>query len=547
MGNKISIQSNSNDNDNIDPNKMKLPNILDHIATKLITSSTFQDMENLHDPDYCNKILLLTSKVIDKHANHLEISFLDQRTKNGIIVDKMERKPVIYLAKQNIDTMDVQSKLKKQRMCKGVARFYVKIAHIFAAISKTINPMFSYIDTTGQTKTVPLIEKKNIPKGAQIKFKKLNLCSRRIAALKPVQNNENAIVIKGKNCNMNKKVNPISHSMVGGNPFEPDDHGPLDNGLGETHVPTSTLGGKNLLDEIGMPELEKLYYDIYNFNPKSDYGGDGKNLSAEQRRKDKLNQGFYKMSDESRKQYYADLLKFYQTFTGNDKITEDELTAGDPKKGRPPIKKFSQIKLLEFHNQTLCTQADSPWTKSYRGDPKSKLFAEYANHLKFMIKHSKEKETKLLAIFEKIFSYFIDPKTKEKGLTIKPNLTIKKLDTITKETRDIIIELYLDCEKDFQKGLQIFESIVKNRMLERTKLAVENFDGQVNKLMENKNIVKKPLNRAANPVIPPPIDKSIPMAPDASFPNSHIPVAAPIALPLPPPISYNNQPNKFRI
>ena len=149
MGNNITKQSNSNENDkNIDPNKMKLPNVLDHIATKLITSSTFQDMENLHDPDYCNKILLLTSKVIDKHANHLEISFLDQRTKNGIIIDKMERKPVIYLAKKNIDTMDVQSKLKKQRMCKGVARFYVKIAHIFAAISKTINPMFSYIDNT---------------------------------------------------------------------------------------------------------------------------------------------------------------------------------------------------------------------------------------------------------------------------------------------------------------------------------------------------------------------------------------------------------------
>ena len=63
-----------------------------------------------------------------------------------------------------------------------------------------------------------------------------------------------------------------------------------------------------------------------------------------------------------------------------------------------------------------------------------------------------------------IFSYFIDPKTREKGLTIKPNLTIQKLDEITKETRDIILELYLDCEKDFQKGLQIFESIVKKRM-----------------------------------------------------------------------------------
>ena len=61
---------------------------------------------------------------------------------------------------------------------------------------------------------------------------------------------------------MNKKVNPMNNSMFGGNPFEADDHGPLDDDLGETHVPTSTLGGKNLLDEIGMPELEKLYFDM---------------------------------------------------------------------------------------------------------------------------------------------------------------------------------------------------------------------------------------------------------------------------------------------
>ena len=68
----------------------------------------------------------------------------------------------------------------------------------------------------------------------------------------------------------------------------------------------------------------------------------------------------------------------------------------------------------------------------------------------------------------------------------------------------------------------------------------------------HQNIEKKPIDSAANPVIPPPLDKSIPAAPDASFPNSPAaspaaPIAPPVAIPLPPPISFGQQPKPLRI
>ena len=50
------------------------------------------------------------------------------------------------------------------------------------------------------------MEKHKIPKNIKTKITKCNLCSRRIHALMTRQNNQNGIVIKPKNCNMNKGI-----------------------------------------------------------------------------------------------------------------------------------------------------------------------------------------------------------------------------------------------------------------------------------------------------------------------------------------------------
>ena len=58
------------------------------------------------------------------------------------------------------------------------------------------------------------------------------------------QNTENGIVIKVKNCDMNKKINTSI----------------------DVEVPISSTEDKMLNDEPGIPELELLYYDDFDLD-----------------------------------------------------------------------------------------------------------------------------------------------------------------------------------------------------------------------------------------------------------------------------------------
>ena len=229
MGNQISqaettifgketTPANTNDNEE-DENKLnekqlKLITALDYIATKYITQQKFTDLENLHDKEFCNKLIILTSKIIKKHFSGLEIDFLEQRTHYGNEINMMNKDKIVYAKKEGLEQADEKSSVRKKRMCDGVAKFYVKIAHLFAAISKTINPVYSYTDSDGNKKQVPLLMKSSIPKNSQLNVIKYNLCERRLMALEPKEDN-GVISINPKICNFNKNESFI---MVGGEP-----------------------------------------------------------------------------------------------------------------------------------------------------------------------------------------------------------------------------------------------------------------------------------------------------------------------------------------
>ena len=296
----------------------------------------------------------------------------------------------------------------------------------------------------------------------------MNFCTKRINALKPVQNTENRIVVKGKNCNMNKKMVPI----VGGanEPMSYEQNrdprnfpqGPIGQEPTGWSVPDRTTietpvevseefeDTMSLSDEIGIPELEKLYYDVFDFKTGE----------------------FYEMSKKSKIQYNKDLTTFYNTLNRTKKLPAN-------------IKKFSQVKLKDFHNQGLCKIENSPWTKSYTAKASNKLFQSYAKHVSDMIKKNEENEKHLLNIIEQLFSFWIDPKTREKKITLNPKLNYKRLDKLITPTREKLITLYLDCEKDFQKGLNILEAIVKDRLIKSARLKIENFEKKVDTLTDS--------------------------------------------------------------
>ena len=101
MGNQNSRNSSSNlqSEEEDDIADMKFENVISYVAAKYITQANFQDLQNLHKPDYCNKLVILTSKVIKHYLNDIEIDYLDQRTKQGVEVNKMAKANILYLDK----------------------------------------------------------------------------------------------------------------------------------------------------------------------------------------------------------------------------------------------------------------------------------------------------------------------------------------------------------------------------------------------------------------------------------------------------------------
>ena len=265
----------NNNNDKEKPKKndkvvKTLPQVVDYIATNYILTQNFRDLKKLADTDYCNELVVLTSKVIGQKLNSTELNYLAQRMKDGKEINEMTKDNIIFLKQGNLKNLDVKNSTTKRRMCIGIAKFYVQVAHLFAAIVTTINPVYTYVDSsTGEKKQVGLMDKRRIPKGVDVELKKVGLCRRRIDALvnKKELNptSDDKITVKPNFCKMNRS----KHSLE---------------------------------DEPGIKELDELYYDEYDYNNK---------------------EGFNKMSDEMKKEYEEDVKRFYMEFSGHSKVPEN--------------------------------------------------------------------------------------------------------------------------------------------------------------------------------------------------------------------------------
>ena len=430
MGNALS-------NSNVDKsNKKSLSQIIDYVATNYILTQNFKDMEKLTDTDYCNNLVILTSKIVDQKLSNLEISYLTQRLKGKSEVNEMASDKLIYFKKDEIDNYDVQNvqnATQKRRMCIGIAKFYVKVAQVFSAIVTTVNPTYKFKDISGNIQEVDLTKKENIPDEAKANIQRINICSQRINAL-----------INGQNFNPNQK--------------EPVKINPK---FCEINSDSKTGKSRNLYSEPGMPELEKLYFDKYDY----DHGG------------------FVGMTEKMRKNVYEkDVETLYKAFTGNDKIPLND-------KGEKTIKTFTQIPLRNYKNSEGCNPGGK-YTKAYEGTIKEKLFYEYASHINEMMNGVNNNQSKLLAIIDRLFSFNINPLTKKKEIVVKASLTEKKLEDIVVETRTIIQDLYKNCELDFLKGLKIFEDIINKTIKDTTLIQIKQLEEKRDVILTEDNLDK---------------------------------------------------------
>jgi hypothetical protein len=72
-------------------------------------------------------------------------------------------------------------------------------------------------------------------------------------------------------------------------------------------------------------------------------------------------------------------------------------------------------------------------------------------------------QNKLMDILNKMFV------TQKNKIRVNPKLSEHLLDEIVVETRTLIINLYLSCEKDYARGLNIYEAIVEKKIFDSSK------------------------------------------------------------------------------
>ena len=393
--------------------------IIDFIATDYILTMNFNSLKKLSEKDYCDNLIVITSDIVNRYFNDIEITYLEQRIKKGEIINELSKEKINFVNKDKLDEEldiknDTMKTIKKKRICIGISKFYVKIAHIFAAIVTTINPVYKYIDDTGNTVTVNLLEKDKIPKNVSKKLYKLNICDNRINSLYSFEENKEnkTVTMYPKLCDLNID--------------EKDDELSLD-------------------EEPGISELMNLYLDDYDYS----------------------NGTFTGMTDKSKMQFNRDLKTFYTTFTGNNNMP-------------PEIKKFSDIKLRTYNKSVGCkenTLQGGPIFEQSYNVSHDMLFEKYAENIKNMINNASNNQAKLLSIINELFIFIPNPHDDtKKQIRVNPLLTDEKLQILLVKTRNIIIELYIRCEKDYVHGIKLYEAIVEKKILETTINQIENLE-----------------------------------------------------------------------
>ena len=163
MGALYSKKQNNTENNNKKIEKTRT--VIDQIATGYILQSDFADMMNLTNNDYCNKTIILTKDIINKHMTEIHIDKLYDTIK-----DKNDMQTMYVGLLDNIQA-------DKTTKCATIAEFYVLANHIFNLIKKIflVNPENNTNDLD-------------------------NICNNRLNRIK-ITNKENDVITLNNDCN----------------------------------------------------------------------------------------------------------------------------------------------------------------------------------------------------------------------------------------------------------------------------------------------------------------------------------------------------------
>lgn len=257
-----------------DLNISDLYNAMDYIAAYYILTTDYENLSKLSEKSYCDKLSNLTSTIVNTSSTKDDLFFLQQRIKHGW--SKTPSTPYdLALPRQEQTAV---SKLLTKNQCNHIAKFYVKIAHIFASILTTINPVYMYKNTTGQ-----IIRRTKADDTLGREISNTNICDSRISELK----------------NRETFLTTSSETTPNTPPLPPT----------FCDVTSNQSSGQTLDDEPGIRELKQLYYDEYDYDTGE----------------------FSKMSEKASTAFKSDLAQFYKEFTGETDVPPTITTFSDIK------------------------------------------------------------------------------------------------------------------------------------------------------------------------------------------------------------------------
>jgi hypothetical protein len=190
--------------------------------------------------------------------------------------------------------------------------------------------------------------------------------------------------------------------------------------------------GKNLYQEPGIPELEALFKDNFDYQT-------GNFLSS--------------LTKEGRKEYQDAIDILYKAFTGKSNNINSVTKT-------PNAQRFSDIKLQDYDIGSKCDD-DGVYTQIFKGN--SPIFREYVKRIQKMIDDNKNYNLQLVQILKQVFK--IDKSEYPYIVTLNPDLNEVKLDQLIQQTRKILINLYSTCEKDFMYVLEIYNELITSKTI----------------------------------------------------------------------------------
>ena len=117
---------------------------IENIVVELLTKQSWLDMQKLENPEHCDKLIAITTDVLEKHLNSRQIKYLADRVKKGETKMKKLSWIPIHVLKELSKT--------KHYNCKEISKFYVKLYTLtkmtFCIFIENILPQEVYIVTT---------------------------------------------------------------------------------------------------------------------------------------------------------------------------------------------------------------------------------------------------------------------------------------------------------------------------------------------------------------------------------------------------------------